>query len=69
VVQGVDPRDAPTGHVYTARTGAMIKEAICRFVIGALRFERRWAGSYFWRHSVPALPAGAEPRALPAGEA
>jgi NADH dehydrogenase FAD-containing subunit len=69
VVQSTDGRDAPTGHVYTARTGALIKEAICRFVIGALRVERRWAGAYVWRHSVPALPPAPEPRALPAGEA
>ena len=69
VVQSTDPRDAPTGHVYTARTGAVIKEAICRFVIGALRVERRWAGAFVWRRSVPALPPAAEPRALPAGDA
>ena len=63
VVQATDARDAPTGHVYTARSAAMIKEAICRYVIGSLRLERRWAGAFFWLRSVSA----AAPRALPAG--
>jgi NADH dehydrogenase FAD-containing subunit len=68
VVQGVDARDAPTGRVYTGRTGALIKEAICRFVIGSMRVERRWAGSYWWPRAVPALGPGEAPRALPAAE-
>ena len=66
VVQGTDARDAPTGHVYTARTGALIKEAICRFVIGSVRIEKRLAGAYVWRRTVPALPPGRE-NLMPAG--
>jgi NADH dehydrogenase FAD-containing subunit len=65
VIQRSDPRDAPTGHVYTGRTAALLKELICRYVIGALRVERRIAGSYQWPRAVLALPPGAEPRALP----
>ncbi len=64
VVQSTDARDAPTGHVYTARTAAMIKEAICRFVIGSLRFERRWAGTYRWPRSVRALALPPAPAVL-----
>jgi NADH dehydrogenase FAD-containing subunit len=64
VVQATDARDAPTGHVYTARTAAMIKEAICRFVIGSLRFERRWAGTYRWPRSVRALALPPAPAVL-----
>jgi NADH dehydrogenase FAD-containing subunit len=60
VVQGADARDAPTGRVITARTAALIKEAICRFVIGSIRIERRWAGMYVWPRAVPALPPGRE---------
>ncbi len=65
VIQRSDPRDAPTGHVYTGRTAALIKELVCRYVIGAIRIERRVAGSYRWPRAVLALGAGAEPRALP----
>jgi NADH:quinone reductase (non-electrogenic) len=61
VVQVTDPRDAPTGHVFTGRTAAMIKEAICRYVLGSLRVERRWAGAFFWPRAVPALPAPSDP--------
>ena len=68
VVQRVDAHDAPTGPVYTGRTAALIKEAVCRFVIGSLRLERRWAGAYRWPQTVPAraapqLPAGSPERA------
>jgi NADH:ubiquinone reductase (H+-translocating) len=58
VFQRCDPRDAPTGPVYTGRTGALLKELICRYVIGALRIERRLAGAYQWPRALRALPPG-----------
>lgn len=44
----VDRDDQPTGRVITGRVAALIKESICRMVIGSLRFERLWAGLYTW---------------------
>lgn len=44
----VNSDDQPTGRVVRGRVAAMVKEAICRFVIGALRIERLLAGSYAW---------------------
>jgi len=54
VVQRVDGRDRPLDTVYTGRLAAMVKELICRFVIGSIRLERRWAGTLWWPRDIEA---------------
>jgi NADH dehydrogenase FAD-containing subunit len=49
VVVFVDADDRPTGRVLRGRAGALVKETICRLVIGALRLERALAGAYAWQ--------------------
>jgi NADH dehydrogenase FAD-containing subunit len=44
----VDADDRPTGRLVRGRQGALIKEGICRMVIGALRMERWLPGLYTW---------------------
>lgn len=65
LVQPVDARDHARPWIVTGRTGALLKESICRFVVGALRVEATRAGLYAWPHSVvaghAALPATAAP--------
>lgn len=60
VVVAVDADDRPTGRVLTGRGGALVKELICRLVIGAIRLERMFAGLYSWprrsQRRVPSLP-------------
>jgi NADH dehydrogenase FAD-containing subunit len=48
VVAFVDSDDRPSGRVIGGRAAAMIKESICRLVIGGLRLERLLAGAYAW---------------------
>jgi NADH dehydrogenase len=48
VVVFVDRDDQPTGRVIRGRLAALIKELICRFVMGGMRLERRIAGVYAW---------------------
>jgi len=62
VVLFVDRDDRPTGRAITGRSAALIKEAICRFVIGGLRLERWLSGAYAWpaRRSPAILPARSE---------
>jgi NADH dehydrogenase FAD-containing subunit len=48
VVLFVDRDDRPTGRVLGGRVAALVKETICRFVIGGLRMERFMAGLYAW---------------------
>jgi NADH dehydrogenase len=62
----VDADDKPTGRVLRGRRGALMKELICRFVIGAIRLERSFAGLYAWpgRPSPLRLP-GFAPNQLP----
>lgn len=62
----VDPDDKPTGRVLRGRHGAFMKELICRFVLGAIRLERSFAGLYAWpgRPSSLRLPRVA-PNQLP----
>lgn len=48
VVVFVDGDDRPTGRVIRGRAAALVKESICRFVIGALRIERIFSGAYAW---------------------
>lgn len=64
LVQPVDLRDHAKPWVVTGRLGAMVKESICRFVVGALRVEAARAGAYWWPGGVVAGHA-----ALPAPEA
>lgn len=58
----VDRGDHPTGRVLTGRRGALVKELICRLVIGMIRLERAFAGAYWWPGAGarfrPLLPAG-----------
>lgn len=48
LVAFVDRDDRPTGSIVQGRPAALVKEAICRFVIGGLRLERWLAGVYTW---------------------
>jgi NADH dehydrogenase len=48
VIAFVDADDRPSGRVLAGRRGALLKELVCRFVIGALRLERLMAGLYAW---------------------
>jgi hypothetical protein len=50
----VRPDDTPDGRIVTGRTGALIKELICRYVIGMIRAERWVAGAYQWPRAVQA---------------
>jgi NADH dehydrogenase len=59
LVVRTDGGDRATGRVITGRLAAMVKELICRYVIGMVRIERRYA-VYPW------LGRGASRRALPA---
>lgn len=65
VVLFVDHDDRPTGRVVTGRAAAIVKELICRLVIGALRIERRVPGSYWWPGRGRAALVAPAPRALP----
>lgn len=62
VVVFVDADDQPTGKVWTGRKAAWVKELVCRFVFGAIRLERAFAGFYSWpgKRQPPRLPAPAE---------
>jgi NADH dehydrogenase len=57
VVAFVDRDDRASGRVLTGRTGALVKELVCRFVMGAIRLERHFAGLYAWpgKRSSPLL--------------
>lgn len=48
VVTFVDPDDKPTGRTIRGRRAALVKEGICRMVLGALRLERWLSGLYAW---------------------
>jgi NADH dehydrogenase FAD-containing subunit len=48
VVAFVDTDDRPSGRIIRGRPAALIKESICRVVIGSLRLERWRAGIYAW---------------------
>lgn len=54
----VDRDDHPTGRLIRGRVAAMIKEMICRFVVGGIRLERRLVGVYAWpeMHRPAMLP-------------
>lgn len=54
LVESVRPDDTPDGRIVTGRTGALIKELICRYVIGMIRAERWVAGAYQWPRAVQA---------------
>ncbi len=57
LVQSVTPDDRALDRVVTGRAGAVIKEAICRFVIGMIRAERLVGGAYQWPRSLRAAEA------------
>lgn len=63
LVQPVDARDQAKPWVVTGRLGALVKESICRYVVGALRIEAAAPGMYRWPGGVAAghraLPAAA----------
>jgi NADH:ubiquinone reductase (H+-translocating) len=48
LVAFVDSDDKPSGRVLKGRVAALVKESICRMVIGGLRLERSLAGAYLW---------------------
>lgn len=58
VIVWVDADDKPTGKLVTGRAGAVLKELVCKFVMGALRLERLFGGLYSW-------PGKSGARALP----
>jgi NADH dehydrogenase len=63
LIQRTDSRDRPIEDaVVTGRAAAVVKEMICRFAVGALRLERRFAGLFWWPRGEPA------PRQLPEGD-
>ncbi len=53
----VSADDVPGGAVLTGRRAALVKELVCRYVLGVLRLERVVPGFYTWpgRTSAPAL--------------
>jgi len=57
LVQSVTPDDHATARVVTGRTGALIKEAICRLVVGMIRAERWVDGAYQWPRTLRAAEA------------
>ncbi|MBO0813232.1 MAG: FAD-dependent oxidoreductase, partial [Microlunatus sp.] len=50
VVQLSHTDDSPRGSVVPGRTGAVIKELICRSTVAGLRFEGRRPGILPWFH-------------------
>jgi NADH dehydrogenase len=62
VIAFVDPDDRASGRLITGRTGALVKELVCRLVMGAMRLERRFAGLYAW-------PGRGGPALLPRAQA
>jgi NADH dehydrogenase FAD-containing subunit len=69
VVVFVDRDDRPTGRIITGWAGALTKELIVRFVIGAIRVERRLAGFYTWPGRASRIRALLEAPARHTGEA
>jgi NADH:ubiquinone reductase (H+-translocating) len=70
MVVRTDRADRDRGRVVAGLRAAVIKELICRYVIGAIRLERRLPGLYVWydRRGRPReVPAATTP-ALPAGD-
>jgi NADH:ubiquinone reductase (H+-translocating) len=64
LIQRSRPDDTPLDDgVITGWVGAMIKELMATFVIGALRLERRRAGMFWWPRETPALPPAETPTA------
>jgi NADH dehydrogenase len=63
--QRSDPFDRPVGGIVTGRIAAMLKEAVCRWIIGALRIEKRWPGAYGWPRDVEAMPPALAPAPPP----
>jgi NADH dehydrogenase len=61
LVQPFRQDGSPTPWVLKGRTGAWIKEAICRFVIGTLGAERVGLGLYAWRKTGRKLSPVAVP--------
>jgi NADH dehydrogenase len=59
--QRSDPYDRPVGGIVTGRVAAMLKEVVCRWLIGALRIERRWPGAFGWPRDVEAVPPALAP--------
>lgn len=61
LVQPVDARDQPRPWILTGRVAALVKESICRFVVGSLRLDGAHPGLYAWPRAVvagaPALEA------------
>ena len=57
LVQSLTPDDRALDRVVTGRAGAVIKETICRFVIGMIRAERLVGGAYQWPRSLRAAEA------------
>jgi NADH:ubiquinone reductase (H+-translocating) len=58
LVQSVEPNDMPAQRVITGKAGAVIKESICRFVIGMIRAERMVSGAYHWPRTLRANSLG-----------
>lgn len=48
LVQHVDAFDRPQRWFWRGRTGALLKEAVCRFTVAALHAERLHPGAYRW---------------------
>jgi NADH dehydrogenase FAD-containing subunit len=66
LVVRTDGADRTNGRIVTGRLAAMVKEFICRYVIGIVRIERRYA-VYPWlgKRASRRVLATEPPRALP----
>lgn len=57
LVQPVRADDTPRGPALSHRTGAMVKEQVCRMTLSWVRGERRRSGSYSWPRGPRAVKA------------
>jgi NADH dehydrogenase FAD-containing subunit len=53
LVQMVQPDDTPQDWIFTGRSGAFIKEMVCRFTVLSLYLEKRMPGSYQYSKTLP----------------
>ncbi|RJL33198.1 NAD(P)/FAD-dependent oxidoreductase [Bailinhaonella thermotolerans] len=57
LVQFVNEDDSPHDRFVSGRSGALIKEGICRFTVAGLRMSRRYPAAYAWLKGSRHAPA------------